>query len=199
MTRYEYNYALQDLLDLPPETVSEDGFKNSSEMLYLTAMQFDYYRKAGRQALKTATVKGERPPVTYYSIDMRDVTDGMEPDYAKLLKKALGNPEPKPDKKVPKPGNEDKSRPSLLQGAKREFEMRPGAVHFKFLGPDKGSFEFLDTEKGLHTDRGRRVLHEAADAPAEAPPPAQQTNTWWRSLSRMPPPWFDRNSVTSYY
>jgi mono/diheme cytochrome c family protein len=71
MTRYEYNYALQDLVglpydfakDLPPETVSEDGFKNSSEMLHLTAMQFDYYRSLGRQALKKATVKGERPPV----------------------------------------------------------------------------------------------------------------------------------------
>ena len=41
MTRYEFSYALQDLLgltqdfahDLPPETVSEDGFQNSSETL----------------------------------------------------------------------------------------------------------------------------------------------------------------------
>ena len=41
MTKYEYNYALQDLLglsyalanSLPPETASEDGFKNSSELL----------------------------------------------------------------------------------------------------------------------------------------------------------------------
>ena len=38
MTKYEYNYALQDLLglpyplgnSLPPETASEDGFQNSS-------------------------------------------------------------------------------------------------------------------------------------------------------------------------
>ena len=40
LTRYEYDYALRDLLgldhslvaSLPPETVSEDGFKNSSEL-----------------------------------------------------------------------------------------------------------------------------------------------------------------------
>ena len=45
MTRYEYNYALQDLLgleldfakDLPPDPVSEDGFRNSSEMLQMSA------------------------------------------------------------------------------------------------------------------------------------------------------------------
>ena len=51
MTRYEYNYALQDLLgrsydfakNLPPETSSEDGFQNSSEMLHLSAQQFETF------------------------------------------------------------------------------------------------------------------------------------------------------------
>ena len=41
LTKYEYDYALQDLLGLPyslanklpPETTTEDGFKNSSELL----------------------------------------------------------------------------------------------------------------------------------------------------------------------
>ncbi len=59
MTRYEYNYALQDLLglpydfakDLPPEPASEDGFQNSSEMLQMSAMQFGYYRELSRSAL----------------------------------------------------------------------------------------------------------------------------------------------------
>ena len=49
MARYEYNYALQDLLglsyslvgNLPSETASEDGFKNSSEMLHMSARQLE--------------------------------------------------------------------------------------------------------------------------------------------------------------
>jgi hypothetical protein len=74
LTRYEYNYALQDLLGitgnfaerLPPETESEDGFKNSSDLLQMTALQFDTFRDIGLKALKRATVTGERPkPVTY--------------------------------------------------------------------------------------------------------------------------------------
>jgi mono/diheme cytochrome c family protein len=74
LTRYEYNYALQDLLGLPyplantlpPETASEDGFKNSSELLQMSAMQFETYREIGLKALKRAIVIGEPPqPVTY--------------------------------------------------------------------------------------------------------------------------------------
>ena len=74
LTRYEYNYALEDLLGvslstgetLPPETASEDGFKNSSELLQMSPMQFQIYREMGLKALKRATVTGERPkPVTY--------------------------------------------------------------------------------------------------------------------------------------
>ena len=80
MTRYEYKYALQDLLgiphdfsrDLPPETTSEDGFKNSSEMLQMTVQQFEQYRDLARKALERATVRGEQPKMVYYGISMRD-------------------------------------------------------------------------------------------------------------------------------
>ena len=80
MTRYEYNYALQDLLglnfdlagDLPPETHSEDGFENSSEMLQMSVMQFEYYRELGRSALQKATIRGEPPEKLYYGIKMED-------------------------------------------------------------------------------------------------------------------------------
>ena len=59
LTNYEYNYALQDLLGLPyalpnklpPETASEDGFKNSSDLLQMSAMQFETYREIGLKAL----------------------------------------------------------------------------------------------------------------------------------------------------
>jgi mono/diheme cytochrome c family protein len=74
MTKYEYNYALQDLLglpypianSLPPETASEDGFKNSSDLLQMSATQLETYRELGLKALRRVTVNGERPqPVTY--------------------------------------------------------------------------------------------------------------------------------------
>ncbi|MBD3676330.1 MAG: DUF1592 domain-containing protein, partial [Planctomycetaceae bacterium] len=85
MTRYEYSYALQDLLglpydfanNLPPETASEEGFKNSSEMLHLSARQFETYRNAARIALQKATVSGEEPEQIYYGISMRTAGEKM--------------------------------------------------------------------------------------------------------------------------
>ena len=78
MTRYEYNYALQDLLglpydlaaDLPPETRTKEGFENSSDLLQMSVVQFEYYRELGRTALLKATVRGERPAVSHYGITM---------------------------------------------------------------------------------------------------------------------------------
>lgn len=80
LTKYEYNYALQDLLGLPyalantlpPETSSEDGFKNSSELLQMSATQFETYRELGLKALKRATVSGERPQAVTYIISMQE-------------------------------------------------------------------------------------------------------------------------------
>ena len=80
LTRYEYNYALEDLLGvslsvgetLPPETASEDGFKNSSELLQMSPMQFQIYRQMGLKALKRATVTGERPKPVTYLVSIKD-------------------------------------------------------------------------------------------------------------------------------
>ena len=82
MTRYEYNYALQDLLglpwnfakDLPPEARSEDGFQNSSETLHMSLRQLETYRRLARQALKRATVVGDQPPVRYWGVTMTDAS-----------------------------------------------------------------------------------------------------------------------------
>ncbi len=79
MTRYEYNYALQDLLglsynfagDLPPEPTSEDGFQNSSEILNMSSIQFAFYRELSRKALKKATVQGARPAPIFWDISMK--------------------------------------------------------------------------------------------------------------------------------
>jgi mono/diheme cytochrome c family protein len=83
LTNYEYNYALQDILGLPappadklpPETTSPDGFNNSSELLQMSAMQFDTYRELGLKALKRATVSGERPQAVTYIISMQEEMD----------------------------------------------------------------------------------------------------------------------------
>ena len=85
MTKYEYNYALQDLLglpypianSLPPETASEDGFKNSSDLLQMSAMQFESYRELGLKALQRVTVSGERPTPVTYIIVMQDVMNNL--------------------------------------------------------------------------------------------------------------------------
>ena len=101
LTRYEYNYALQDLLGvegkfaekLPPETESEDGFKNSSELLQMTAMQFQSYREIGLQALKRATVFGERPkPVTYLISMEEEMEKATSNKKAKLIEPDKKNP-----------------------------------------------------------------------------------------------------------
>lgn len=105
LTRYEYNYALQDLLglsfdfaaDLPPEAASEDGFKNSSEMLQISTTQFELYRELGRKALEKATVRGEQPANAFYAIDI-GVTGAA-------LEKALLDPALVDSKKRPKQGS----------------------------------------------------------------------------------------------
>lgn len=79
LTRYEYRYALQDLLglpfdfakDLPPEAASPDGFVNSSEILHMSATQLETYRESARNALLTATVEGAQPVPLYWSVSMQ--------------------------------------------------------------------------------------------------------------------------------
>lgn len=88
LTRYEFNYALQDLLGLslsmgktlPPETVSDDGFKNSSELLQMSPMQFRTYRKIGLKALRRATVIGERPKPVTYVVSMKEEFEKLASD-----------------------------------------------------------------------------------------------------------------------
>jgi mono/diheme cytochrome c family protein len=83
MANYEYNHALQDLLDihvqfteaLPPENTSEDGFKNSSKHLQMSATQLETYREIAIEALQKATVEGDRPKVVTWQIPMQEAMD----------------------------------------------------------------------------------------------------------------------------
>jgi len=120
LTKYEYNYALQDLLGLPyslasalpPETASEDGFTNSSELLQMSVMQFESYREIGLKALRRATVSGERPSPVVYIISMQDE-----------MKKAVAQQNPnKQTKSQKKPRN------------RLEFLNRETGDHIPFAG-----------------------------------------------------------------
>lgn len=82
MTRYEYNYALQDLLglpwdfakDLPPEAKSTEGFRNTAEHLGISVSQIETFQRLSRQALYRATVRGSQPHAIAWSITMNDVS-----------------------------------------------------------------------------------------------------------------------------
>lgn len=135
MTRYEYNYALQDLLglpydfadDLPPETASEDGFTNSSEVLQMSAMQFDYYRDLSLSALKKATVRGERPQPTYWSASMADAEARIRETYLDGLRK----------RKQKLPEDPEKRKKELEKQAAR-YAINPNGTHYKQLASGDG-------------------------------------------------------------
>lgn len=112
LTKYEYSYALQDFLGLPyafantslanklpPETASEDGFKNSSDLLQMSVMQFEHYREIGLQALKRAIVSGERPEAVTYIISAQE-------EMAKLAAEEDSKPSDKNEKRNRKQRNQ---------------------------------------------------------------------------------------------
>jgi len=78
MTRYEFGYALQDLLglpfdfarDLPPDAAASDGFENGADTLQFSASQFMAYHRAAREALHRAAVRGEQPRPLFWTIPM---------------------------------------------------------------------------------------------------------------------------------
>ncbi|MGK0202709.1 MAG: hypothetical protein ACI9S9_001781, partial [Planctomycetota bacterium] len=128
MTRYEYNYALQDLLglpfdfaeDLPPDPTSEDGFKNSSEVLHVSSMQFRAYLDSSRRALRLATVHGDQPEALYWDIAMETAAavewQKQDQQLANLRKKHAKDPE--------------KLTVELTKHTER-FVKRPNGVHYR--------------------------------------------------------------------
>ncbi|MEM9646356.1 MAG: DUF1592 domain-containing protein, partial [Planctomycetota bacterium] len=106
MTRYEYNYALQDLLglpwdfakDLPPEARSEDGFENSSEALRVSVSQFETYHRIAREALDRATVTGDRPPTLHWNISLDEAAEREWSQQEKQIQKLKSDLGGDPDK-----------------------------------------------------------------------------------------------------
>jgi hypothetical protein len=71
MNRVEYQNTMRDLLgidtdyirNLPPDSVSVDGFKNNGRALQMSALQLEYYLQAARWGLTKAIVDGPAPSV----------------------------------------------------------------------------------------------------------------------------------------
>lgn len=106
LTRYEYNYAMQDMLglpqdfanDLPPEAHSVDGFQNSSEMLHMSVTQLETYRELARNALRQATVRGKQPAVIRWGIAMEEAATTEFKDQTKKLNDVKNEFKDKPEK-----------------------------------------------------------------------------------------------------
>ena len=190
MTKYEYNYTLQDLLglpydfakDLPPDPVSEHGFKNSSAMLHVTAKQYADYLEINRSALNRATVRGERPEVVYWGVSAeraatRKVKTRQELDAKNKLSAKRGTK--KKAKKKAKKGAEKETE----KGAEKQAEEIAG-VKAKAADKKKGSRDRMQGTHYLNTETGgkspakwafRRAVNAWAPTPnlPEVPGPSK--------------------------
>ncbi len=69
LNKTDYQNTMRDLLgiemdyakNLPPETLSEDGFRNNGETLQMSDLQLEYYLESAREGLTKAIVTGSRP------------------------------------------------------------------------------------------------------------------------------------------
>lgn len=170
MTRYEYNYALQDLLglpydfakDLPPEAHSADGFQNSSEMLHMSAIQFAAYRELSRNALKRATVWGKRPELIYWGVSMQAASAREWAKQDEQLKKIREKHKDDPEK--------------LKQELERQtarFRARPNGAHYKHLATGRSaraSWAYPEAKYAWRPTKTLPDVPEAFDHVAVIPP-----------------------------
>ncbi|MFM7056579.1 MAG: DUF1592 domain-containing protein [Planctomycetota bacterium] len=134
LTRYELNYALQDLLgqpfsftrDLPPEPFSKDGFQNSAELLQMSASQLEVCRESFLKALQRTTVRGDRPPLLYWGCSMQAASAD---EWARL------------DKQQQQLREQHASDPAALETALTEFQQQHSRRH--------GGAYYLDPVSGL--------------------------------------------------
>ncbi|MBH54173.1 MAG: hypothetical protein CMI18_07485 [Opitutaceae bacterium] len=157
MTRYEYNYVLQDLLglpydfakDLPPETYSEDGFENSSEMLQISVTQFETYRELSRKALEKATVRGERPEMLYYSIPMTTAAAKMRARKDLDLEKASKNSEGDPEKLK-----------QAIENITKRYALKEDKTHFIDLKTGEGITSVFNYRDGKLSHFPSTIKHQ---------------------------------------
>ena len=88
LNRVEYQNTMRDLLgidtdyvqNLPPEGLSEDGFRNNGQTLQMSDLQLEYYLDAARLGLGKAIVTGGQPHVVHqtFSESINDKNRGSK-------------------------------------------------------------------------------------------------------------------------
>ncbi|GAB5405563.1 MAG: DUF1592 domain-containing protein [Aureliella sp.] len=159
LTRYEYNYALQDLLgvpwnfarDLPVEASEENAFENNADSLHMSVKQIETYRQLARQALRRVTVTRQQPAALHWSVSMKGQFDREKLHLDKSIKSAKdkfdGDPEGLAEE---------------IKRLNREFQAPASRSHF------------LERSSGLRADvnweyRGARYAIKPTDDPATMP------------------------------
>ena len=170
MTRYEYSYALGDLLglpfefaeELPPDPTSEEGFQNSSELLHLSGRQLRAYLDSAREALRLATVTGAQPEPLYWGISMED---------------AAAREWRRQDKQLADIREEHVADPvkmeAELERQRSQFANRPGSVHYEQLSTGrlgKQSWHYDGAKFAWAPTSSRAEFSDSFDTVAVIPP-----------------------------
>lgn len=108
LTRYEYNYALQDLLeapwafasDLPAESSEDDAFENNADSLHMSVKQVETYHQLALKALRRVTVRGDRPPVVHWAIPMKEAFEREKKQHDRKVQSIKEKFEDMPDKQA---------------------------------------------------------------------------------------------------
>ena len=87
LTRYEYNYTLQDMLDvhinhtknMPQDQSNEHGLQNSGLLLTMNANQMEGYMEISDMALKKALWTAEKPKIHKGVSNARSLTQNSYP------------------------------------------------------------------------------------------------------------------------
>jgi len=105
LTRYEFNHALQDLLDLPwdfardlpPDPISADGFQNSGPLLQLSVAQLELYHRSAQRALARVIPRGQQPTPLVWGVSMSRASrlewPKLEQQVTELRKKLANSPQ----------------------------------------------------------------------------------------------------------
>ena len=154
LTRYEYNYALQDLLglpwkfsgDLPAETTEEGAFENNAETLSMSVKQVEAYYQLAVNALQRVTVRGQKPPLVHWSIPIQTAWEKRKIFEKKKIKSAEKKFEDEPEKQA-----------KQVERLKKEYqEVSPEKTHYLDLETGQRLSAYWHYMKApnlsLHTD-----------------------------------------------
>ena len=127
LTRYEYNYALQDLFgvpwtfdrDLPAESSEEDAFENNADSLHMSVKQVEAYRQLALEALRRVTVRGDRPSSVHWSVSMKAAFEREKRRIEREIESARE-----------KFGNDQDKLAKEIERLEAGFETRPDRSHY---------------------------------------------------------------------